>query len=81
MSLCWPGIRDNMLGGKPAGEEAIEASAPDETGTRESCEINVFSPGTAGAEGAWLARVRVSVRVVGGTVVDARGGGNNARGW
>ena len=46
-----PDIRDDVLGGNPAGEAAIKTGrrwALDEPVIQASCEINVFSPGSAG---------------------------------
>ena len=46
-----PNIRNDVLGGNPAGETAIENGRPWALGepvSRASCEINVFSPGNAG---------------------------------
>ena len=51
VSLRRPDIRNDVLGGDPAGEAAVETgrrSALDEPVVRASCEINVFSPGNAG---------------------------------
>ena len=47
MSLRRLDIRDDVLGGNPAGEAAVKTGrrwALDEPGTRASCEIIVFSP-------------------------------------
>ena len=44
-------MRNDVLGGDPAGEAAIETGrrwALDEPVIRSSCKINVFSPGNAG---------------------------------
>ena len=98
VSLRRPGILDDVLGEKLVSEPGVEAGqrcALDESGTRESREIDVFSPrqccrralgrcrsavclSVAGEEGAWLAYVRASGRVMRRTVTDIRGGGNRA---
>ena len=47
MSLRRPGILDAVMGEKTVGEAAVEAGqrcALDESGTRESCEVDAFSP-------------------------------------
>ena len=49
VSVHRPDIRDDVLGGNPAGEAAVETGrrwALDEPGTRASCEIDMFSPGS-----------------------------------
>ena len=51
VSLCRLDIRDEVVGGNPAGEAAIEICRRwqlDEPRTRASCELNMASPGSAG---------------------------------
>ena len=66
VSLRQLDIRDDVLGGNPAGEAAVETGRGwvlDKPGTRESCENSMFSSGSVGGERARGCRTAVGLSV------------------